>query len=169
MNEALAPYTAPAGVSLVDIRMDADRFPRLKNISAPSAKARIQQVVAMAYAYTGRPAEETRIQMVSAALYSELMEDKKHLGTDNITVEEVGHAVKSAILEADGDVYINIAFLYKAVCAYALGEGHEAQQTAYKRKVAARQKQLEASAAGAMLTTYAGRMINNNPLTHTKK
>lgn len=170
MSNEIEVYTPPQGVTLVDIRMDADRFPRIKSLPVQQAVARLQQIVAMAYVYTGRSAEEAKLQMVASALYNELLADKKGLGTANITIEEVGHAVKDSILQADReDVYINIAFLYKSVCAYCLGEGHDAQQAAYRRKVAERQKALAASSAGAMLTTYAGRMINNNPLTHTKK
>ena len=167
MNEAITPYTAPQGVSLVDIRMDSNRFPRVKNLPPQVAQARLQQVVALAYTYTGRPFDEARIRMVAAALYSELMEDKKGLGTGNITIEEVAHAVKDAILQSDGDSYINIAFLYKAVCTYALGEGHDAQETANSRHRAIREARLKASAAGAMLDSYSGALIkSSNP--HTK-
>lgn len=164
MSSNIQVYQAPQGVSLVDIRMDAQRFPRLKNLSAQSATARLQQVVAMAYTYTGRPAEGGRIEVVASALYNELLEDKRRLGTANITIEEVGHAVKSAILEGDGEMYISVATLYKAVCNYAAGEGNDAQQAAYKRTIDERRKALEASAAGAMLDSYAG-----NLLTHSKK
>lgn len=164
MSAELTPYTAPQGVTLVDIRMDSTRFPRVKNLTGQSALARLEQVVLMAYTYTGRPAPEDRCRMVAAALYSELMEDKKGIGTANITIEEVAHAVKTAILESDGDIYINIAFLYKAVCNYALGEGHEAQESANNRRRAEREKALKASAAGAMLQSYSGAL-----LTHTSK
>lgn len=165
MSAELTPYTAPHGVTLVDIRMDSNRFPRVKNLTGQSALVRLEQVVLMAYTYTGRPAPEDRCRMVAAALYSELMEDKKGIGTANITIEEVAHAVKTAILESDGDIYINIAFLYKAVCNYALGEGHEAQESANNRRRAEREKALKASAPGAMLESYAGQILLN---THTK-
>lgn len=170
MSQAITPYTPPSGVSLVDIRMDSTRFPRLKNLSGQTATARLQQVVAMAYVYTGRTAEESKIQMVAAALYNELLEDKKHIGLANITIEEVAHAVKDAILQADReDIYINIAFFYKAVCAYALGEGHDAQQTAYKRKVAERQRKIDNTPAGTMLTAYAGALLKeSNPNLNSK-
>lgn len=166
MSAELKPYTAPQGVTLVDIRMDSTRFPRVKNLTGQSALARLEQVVLMAYTYTGRPAPEDRCRMVAAALYSELMEDKKGIGTANITIEEVAHAVKTAILESDGDIYINIAFLYKAVCNYALGEGHEAQESANNRRRAEREKALKASAAGAMLDSYSGALLTH---TTTKK
>ena len=160
MNE-ITPYTAPAGVSLVDIRSDAKTYPRIKHLAAQQATARLQQVVAMAYAYTGRPAEGNRIEVVAAALYNELMEDKRGLGTANITIEEIGHAVKTAILDGEDDMYISVASLYKAVCNYAAGEGNDAQKAAYQRIVDQRKAQLAASPVGAMLETYAGRMLGN--------
>lgn len=169
MNNSIAVYQAPAGVSLVDIRMDAARFPRIKALGLQTATARLQQVVAMAYAYTGRPAEPERIEMVAAALYNELLEDKRRLGTANITIEEIGHAVKAAILDGPGDLYISVATLYKAICAYAEGEGHDAQQAAYKRKIAQRQAALNAAPAGAMMQVYAGATLQNATLKTTKK
>ena len=169
MNNSVAVYQAPQGVSLVDIRCDADRFPRLKNISCQSATARLQQVVAMAYTYTGRPAEPERFEMVAAALYNELMLDKRGLGTGNITIEEIGHAGKSAILDGPDDLYIAVATLYKAVCAYAEGEGHEAQQAAYKRIVDQRRAALAAAPVGAMMQTYAGATLLNATLKSTEK
>ena len=159
MSTEITPYVEPQGITLVDIRLDSQRFPRVKNLAGQSARAKLQQVVAMAYAYTGRPADCTRINVVAEALYNELLADKKGIGTGNITIEEVAHAVKDAILNADGDVYINIAFLYKAVCAYALGEGHDAQDEANKRRAAERQKALAASPVGAMMTAYTGEAL----------
>ena len=148
MSNELTVFSGQQGVSLVDIRMDSKTFPRLKNLR-------------MAYTYTGRPVDEGRLSMVAKALYNELMEDKRGIGTANITIEEIGHAVKSEILEADGDIYINIAFLYRAVCKYALGEGHEAQESANSRRRAQREAQLKASSVGAMLQVYAGKTLNN--------
>lgn len=161
MTTEITPYIEPQGVTLVDIRLDSQRFPRVKNLTGQSAIARLQQVVAMAYAYTGRPAEEMRINMVASALYNELLADKRGIGTGNITIEEVAHAVKDAILNAEGDVYINIAFLYKSVCEYALGEGHDAQDAANRRRAAERQKALQQSAVGTMLSAYAGEILTN--------
>lgn len=161
MSNELTLYDAPQGVSLVDIRMDSTRFPRLKNIGMQAGVARLQQVVAMAYTYTGRPAEEDKLRMVSIALYNELMQDKKGIGTANITIEEIAHAVKDEILGADGDVYVTIAFLYKAVCRYALGEGHDAQEAANNRRRMEREKALRSSAVGAMMQVYTGKTLNN--------
>ena len=164
MSNELATYKP--GVSLVDIRMDSKTYPRLKNLGMQAATSRLQQVVAMAYTYTGRPVDEGRVRMVAIALYKELMEDKKGIGVANITIEEIGHAVKGEILEAESDIYINIAFLYRAICKYALGEGHDAQDEANKRRVAQRKAIIENSPEGAMLNAYAGKMITQ---THIKK
>lgn len=169
MSTELIPYDAPAGVSLVDIRMDPQRFPRLKSLSGQSAIARLEQVILMAYTYTGRPAPEDRCRAVALALYNELMQDKKRIGTANITIEEVGHAVKGAILDATEDVYINIAFLYRAVCRYATGEGHDAQDAANKRHAAQRQALLDRSPLGTMLKAYTGRMLTATTQSHNSK
>ena len=114
----------------------------------------------MAFVYTGRPADETKINMVATALYAELLADKRGLGVGNITIEEIGHAVKSAVLEEE-DMYVSIASLYKAICKYCEGEGHTAQQEAYNRVVAERKKMIESSRVGVMLKVYENRILNS--------
>ncbi len=66
-------------------------------------------------------------------------------------------------------MYISVATLYKAICAYAEGEGHDAQQAAYKRKIAQQKALLDAAPVGAMMQTYAGATLLNTTLKPTKK
>lgn len=167
MSSNIVPFK-PATASLVDIRLDTQHFPRLKNIPQPTAISGLSSVVAMAYNYTGREYTPDSVLAVASALYGELMADDFGVGTANITIEEVGRVIRRAVL-GEVEMYgINVSSLYKVICEYATGDGHAAQIAANNRSKKEREAALKASAAGAMLTTYAGRMINNS-LTHTKK
>lgn len=163
MNEVTI-YQQPQNVSLVDMRADSRRFPRLATIDQETAQHRLQGIVAMAYTYTGRQYQPADLTLVAHGLYTELMLDEDGVGTKNISVEEIGYAIRRAILSTE--MYgINVVSLYKAVRSYCVGEGHYAQQQANERRAAERKAQLKASAPGAMLDSYAGQMLLN---THTK-
>lgn len=163
MNEVTI-YQQPQNVSIVDMRADSRRFPRLATIDQETAQHRLQGIVAMAYTYTGRQYQPADLTLVAHGLYTELMLDEDGVGTKNISVEEIGYAIRRAILSTE--MYgINVVSLYKAVRAYCVGEGHYAQQQANERRAAERKAQLKASAPGAMLESYAGQMLLN---THTK-
>lgn len=163
MNEVTI-YQQPQDVSLVDMRADSRRFPRLATIDQETAQHRLQSIVAMAYTYTGRQYQPADLTLVAHGLYTELMLDEDGVGTKNISVEEIGYAIRRAILSTE--MYgINVVSLYKAVRAYCVGEGHYAQQQANERRAAERKAQLKASAPGAMLESYAGQLLLN---THIK-
>lgn len=163
MNEVTI-YQQPQNVSLVDMRADSRRFPRLATIDQETAQHRLQGIVAMSYTYTGRQYQPADLTLVAHGLYTELMLDEDGVGTKNISVEEIGYAIRRAILSTE--MYgINVVSLYKAVRAYCVGEGHYAQQQANERRAAERKAQLKASAPGAMLESYAGQLLLN---THIK-
>lgn len=163
MNEVTI-YQQPQDVSLVDMRADSRRFPRLATIDQETAQHRLQSIVAMAYTYTGRQYQPADLTLVAHGLYTELMLDEDGVGTKNISVEEIGYAIRRTVLSTE--MYgINVVSLYKAVRAYCVGEGHYAQQQANERRAAERKAQLKATPAGAMLESYAGQILLN---THTK-
>ena len=165
MSNSIVPFT-PSACSLVDIRLDSQKYPRIKNIPQPAAVSGLAAIVAMAYNYTGREYTPESIGLVSNALYSELMADDLGIGTANITIEEIGRAVRRAVL-GEAEMYgINVSSLYKVICAYCTGDGHAAQTAANNRRRAEREKALKASAAGAMLTSYSGALLTH---TTTKK
>lgn len=163
MSSNIVPFQ-PSAASLVDIRLDTQRYPRLKNIPQPAALQSLGAVVAMAFNYTGRAYDPDSIQMVATALYSELMADDFGVGTANITIEEIGRAVRRAVLGETEMYGINVSSLYRVICDYATGDGHAAQVAANNRHQKERQKALDASAAGAMLTTYAGKMLKEKTI-----
>lgn len=163
MSSNIVPFK-PSGASLVDIRIDPQRYPRIKSIPMLQALNDIGAIVAMAFNYTGREYTPETLQLVAGGLYTELITDELGVGTSNITIEEIGRAVRRAVLGETEMYGINVSSLYKAICAYCTGEGHAAQTAANNRRRAEREKALKVSAAGAMIESYTGKL-----LTHTKK
>ena len=158
MTTEITPYQAPVALDLVAVRMEPEKFPRLTRYSQPSAVNLIAQVVAMAYTYTGRAYEYTDLRAVATGLHAELMRDPDGVGTKSITIDEIAHAVRAAVL-GDSMYGVNVASLYKAVRAYCVGEGHDAQEAANRRVAAKRQQLLQRSGAGAMLQSYTGEAL----------
>lgn len=168
MSSNIVPFK-PATASLVDIRLDTQRYPRIKHIQQPTAISRLASVVAMAFNYTGREYTTDSVLALASALYGELIADDFGVGTANITIEEVGRAVRRAVL-GEKEIYgINVSSLYKVVCDYATGEGHAAQVAANNRRQKERQQALAASPVGAMLAAYTGATIQNTKTLNSAK
>lgn len=169
-NNSIATYTPQDGpLDLVAVRMDSVKYPRLKSIPPQASVAGLAKIVGAALAYTGRVLPEEDIQRMAVALHAELLQDYDGVGTANITLDELNYCVRRAVLGLGPEMYgINVASIYKVACDYCLHEGKQAQESANSRHAAERKKALAASSAGAMLTAYAGKMLNNNPQTHTK-
>lgn len=161
MTTEITPYQQPADLDLVAVRLEPERYPRLFRFGRESAVNLLAQVVAMAYNYTGRTYEAGDLRLVASGLYAELMRDQDGVGMRYITIAEVGYAIRAAILAQESMYGINVASLYKAVRAYCLGAGHDAQVAAASRISAQRQQALRRSPAGAMLESYAGAMLKN--------
>lgn len=154
-------------LDLVAIRMDSAKYPRIKSLPPAESVAGLAQIITGALAYSGRQVPEEDVRYMAASLHSELMQDYDGVGTANITIDEVRYCVRRATLGLGPEMYgINVASIYKVICDYCLNEGRQAQVTAYNRRRAEREKALKASAAGAMLQVYSGKLLNH---TTTKK
>lgn len=146
---------------LVAIRMDGQKFPRLKNISPVDAVAGIAKVITGAMNYTGRQYEKDGITLIASGLYTELLQDYEGIGTANITLQEIQYCIRRAVLGLGPEMYgINVASLYKVICDYCTHEGRQAQESANNRTAQARKKALANSPAGIMLQSYIGQTLN---------
>lgn len=161
-NNGIIPYVTSTAVSLVDIRMDSEKFPRIKNLSRDVAVEELAKVIAMANAYTGREVTREATLLLATSLYFEIMTDDRGIGLPNITIEEIGRVVKRAVL-GEAEMYgINVSSLYKVICEYCTGEGHAAQEAANNRHAAERLQLLKGTAVGTMLDAFAGKLITKN-------
>lgn len=127
-NKSLAVKTS---YSLVDIRMDADTFPRLVRLTTAQARAGLSKIIADAFLYKGQTADKENVKFITSALLEELLADDTY-GLPNITMEEIRRAIKKAVLTDPDFIGINVSSLYKVLLAYAKGDGHAADLEARK-------------------------------------
>lgn len=166
MSNSITTYQENGPLDLVAVRLDSQRFPRLKALPVPAAVTGVAQIITGALAYTGRKLAEEDVRYMAQSLYGELIQDYDGIGTANITLKELRYCIRRAVLGLGPEMYgINVASLYKIACDYCLHEGRQAQETANSRSQAQRKAALKAAAAGAMLESYAGQILLN---THTK-
>ena len=148
-------------VSLLEMRMDAKRFPRIGAFPREQAVFEMSKIVSQAFLYKGQAADPKNIQFISCALVDELQSDLDRLGTKYLSFAEISRIVKRAVLQ--DDMYgISVASLYKVIIDYIKGEGHRLQQEVSERKRKSDQEQIKNSVIAPMLQAYAGQLLKNS-------
>ena len=148
-------------VSLLEMRMDEKRFPRIGAFSREQAVFEMSKIVSQAFLYRGQAADPKNIQFISCALVDELQSDLDKLGTRHISFAEISRVVKRAVLQ--DDMYgISVASLYKVIIEYIKGEGHRLQQEVSERKRKSEQEQIKNSVIAPMLQAYAGELLKHS-------
>ena len=148
-------------VSLLEMRMDEKRFPRIGAFPREQAVFEMSKIVSQAFLYKGQAADPKNIQFISCSLVDELQADLDKLGTRNISFAEISRIVKRAVLQ--DDMYgISVASLYKVIIEYVKGEGHRLQQEVSERKRKSDQEQIKNSIVAPMLQAYAGQLLKNS-------
>ena len=148
-------------VSLLEMRMDEKRFPRIGAFPREQAVFEVSKIVSQAFLYRGQAADPKNIQFISCALVDELQSDLDKLGTRHISFAEISRVVKRAVLQ--DDMYgISVASLYKVIIEYIKGEGHRLQQEVSERKRKSEQEQIKNSVIAPMLQVYAGELLKHS-------
>ena len=148
-------------VSLLEMRMDEKRFPRIGAFPREQAVLEMSKIVSQAFLYKGQAADPKNIQFISCALVDELQSDLDRLGTKHISFAEISRVVKRAVLQ--DDMYgISVASLYKVIIEYIKGEGHRLQQEVSERKRKSEQEQIKNSVIAPMLQAYAGELLKHS-------
>ena len=144
----------PTHATPLEMRKDAERFPRLHTIPRDTAAAMMEEIVLSAAIYRGQHPSPEDVRFMAGALVDELMEETR-FGLKYISFAEIRRAVRTAVLETE--MYgVNVASLYRAIVAYARGEGQTAREAltrAQQQRTAAPQVAIDAAAAA---------MIRNN-------
>ena len=148
-------------VSLLEMRMDEKRFPRIGAFPREQAVFEMSKIVSQAFLYKGQAADPKNIQFISCALVDELQSDLDKLGTRHISFAEISRIVKRAVLQED--MYgISVASIYKVIIEYIKGEGHRLQQEVSERKRKSEQEQIKNSIIAPMLQAYAGELLKHS-------
>lgn len=137
----------PVEATAVEMRTDAVRFPRLHTIPRDQAVRTMEEIVLSASVYRGTHPTPQDVHFTAGALVDELMADTR-LGLRYISFAEIRRAVRTAVLETE--MYgVNVASLYRAIVAYARGEGQSAREQAaqVRNRQTAPQVAIDAAAA----------------------
>lgn len=147
--------TIPAEkATLVDIRTDNKRFPRLYTYKREDAIAQMNMIIMMAFQFRGQQADVQTIMQMSASLIDILNEDEYGIGTKYLTMEEIKRVVKRAALGQGKEMYgISVSSLFQALADYCKGEGRMADQQA--KEVVAKRRDLKNSIIAPMIESMA--------------
>lgn len=155
--------TIPAEkATLVDIRTDNKRFPRLHAYQREDAIAQMNMIIMMAFQFRGQQADTLTILQLSSSLIDILNEDEYGIGTRFLSFEEIKRVVRKAALGQGKEMYgISVSSLFQALADYCKGEGRMADKEA--KEIAAKQRELKNSIIAPMLEGMAEQMIRKKP------
>lgn len=161
MNNELVNYN-PGNATLLEMRADPNRFPRLKSMTTEQAVMGMARIVSQAFLYRGQAADPTNIQFISSALVHELLGDDRY-STSSLSLAEIQVVVKRAVLGGSEMFGISVASLYKVIMDYVKGEGHN-----YQRRIdgirRAQEIRDESSGVSVMLQAATGEFIRNHKI-----
>ena len=148
----------PEKASLVDIRTDSRRFPRLYTYRKEEAINQMNMIIMMAYQFRGQHADVLTIRQMSASLIDILNDDEYNIGTKYLSFEEIKRIVRKAALGQTKEMYgISVSSLFQALADYCKGEGRMASQQA--TEIVAKQRELRNSIIAPMLQGYSEKML----------
>ena len=162
MSNEIANYN-PGQASLLEMRADATRFPRINTMSREQAVSGLIRIVSQAFLYRGQAADPVNVQFISNALLNELLEDDKY-GAGYLSLAEIQVIVKRAVLGGSEMFGISVASLYKVIMEFVKGEGHRNQQQVLDQRQKETERILKESALAPMLQAYTGEFIRNNKI-----
>ena len=161
MSNDITNYN-PGQASLLEMRADATRFPRLKTMPREQAVSGLKRIVSQAFLYRGQAADPVNVQFISNALLNELLADEKY-GASFLSLAEIQVVVKRAVLESDM-FGISVASLYKVIMEFVKGEGHLNQQKIWEARRKEEDKRLQASGLTPMLRAFTGEFVKNHKI-----
>ena len=149
--------------TLVEIRTDNKRFPRLHTYRREEAISQMNMVIMMAFQFRGQQADVQTIMQMSASLIDILMEDEYGIGTKYLSMEEIKRVIRKAALGQGKEMYgISVSSLFQALADYCKGEGRMADKEA--KEVVSRQRELRNSIIAPMIEGHMREMFE-----HSKK
>lgn len=155
-NELIVPGSQP---SLLEIRMDSKKYPRLCRYSKEDADRAMVTIVSKAFLYRGQTADPSVIGFTASALVDELLQEDKY-GAKYLSMEEISRIIKKAVLESD--IFISVSSLYKVILDFCKGEGTRIQQEAAALKRKQDEESLRNSVVAPMLQAYTGAFIKEH-------
>lgn len=163
-NELMTIQEQPTA-SLVEVRRDNERFPRLHSYPPDIAVRMMIACVLRAAKYFDAQVEMDEVNQTAFDLYTELMADVEGLRMQNITFEEITRAIRKAATGNSVEYYgrLSFHFLYKCIMHYARTEVLEANRQMLRMSESGRGERYAQKVA--LITGSATRqMIENSKL-----
>ena len=155
--------STPGKASLVEIRADNKRFPRLHSYRREDAVNQMNIIILMAFQYRGQQADVQTIQLMSSSLIEILNEDEYGIGTKYLSFEEIKRVVRQAALGQSKEMYgISVSSIFQALADYCKNEGKAADKEA--KLIAAKEKEMRNSIIAPMIQGYADSMIKQTKM-----
>ena len=128
-NEIMVLKDSPTA-SLVEVRRDNLRFPRLHSYPQDVAIRMMSAVVLRAAKYFDAEVSMDDVGSIAFDLYTELMADAEGLRTFNLSFEEIGRAVRKAATGQSVEYYgrLSFHFLYKCIMTFVKTDVLEANR-----------------------------------------
>lgn len=160
MSNELTTYTPSPMATLVDVRRDNARFPRLHSYPQETAHKLMTAVVLKANELFGAKAEMAEASQIAWELYTELMNDVQGLRTFNITFEEIYRAIRKSATGQGVEFYgkVSFYFLYRCIMDYAKNEVMAAN-TQMLRLAETNREQLYRDKTELLISPHARKMI----------
>ena len=157
-SDLIVPGKQP---TLLEIRMDSKKYPRLCRYSKEEADRAMVKIVSQAILYRGQNMEASTISFTASSLVDELLAEEKY-GAKYLSIEEIAIIVKKAVLETD--IYISVSTLYRAILDFCKGEGSRINQEAATLKRKQDEESLRNSVVAPMLQAYTGAFIKEHKI-----
>ena len=146
--------------TLVEIRTDNKRFPRLHSYRREDAIAQMNMIIMMAFQFRGQQADVQTIMQMSVSLIDILNEDEYGIGTKYLSFEEIKRVIRKSALGQGKEMYgISVSSLYSALADYCKGEGRMANQQA--REIASQQREMRNSIIAPMIQGHIEEMLKH--------
>ena len=158
MNQLSIPVEK---ATLVDIRTDNKRFPRLHTYRREEAVTQMNVIILMAFQLRGQNADVQTIMQMSTSLIEILNEDEYGIGTKFLSFEEIKRVVRKAALGQSREMYgISVSSIFQALADYCKGEGRMADKEA--KEIVSKRKDIRESIIAPLLQGYSGEMLQKS-------
>ena len=125
---AVIDHKSTAICDLVDVRLDAQRFPRVKSAEPGKAVENLRELVVAALLFRGLEQDQATVDFISANLYGCMAQEGRDVGMLELSWYEVARVIRRASL--DGSLIgVSVSSLY-GLRDYCLNDGHEADKKA---------------------------------------
>ena len=159
-DNALVDFN-PQKATLLQMRADEKRFPRLRSYPNDKAVLEMSKIVLQAFLYRGQQADPNTIQFTASALVAEMMGDRR-FGAAALSFAEIQVAIKRAVLGESEMFGISVSSLYKAVIDFCKTDGHDNARKVEQMRSRARQEALNESPVTPRIIAATGEFIRKH-------